>query len=252
MTEARTGAKANPPEKMRRSSYLHPVYLPDGTLITDDFNPDHPHHRGISWMWPVVVVDGKTYDIWTIEGIHQKFVRWTAKSGGTLGIENGWFVGDKKVVRENVEIRTQPASGGRRVMDFMLRFEAVGGPVEIAGTPDQNKGFGGFCFRFAPRDGGKEKTVIRTDQGIAKNDGVMEVHPWAQVEGTFQGQAGGGRIDDDPSNPGAPNGWLMRYGFGFLNVSYPGLKHLRLEQGKPLVLKYRVTLFSGAPAGNGD
>ena len=35
------------PESMKRSCYLHPVYLPMGHL-TDDFNPDHPHHRGIS------------------------------------------------------------------------------------------------------------------------------------------------------------------------------------------------------------
>src|SRR5450756_1344739 len=39
------------PETMRRSSYLHPVYAPDGTLLTDDFNKDHPHHRGIFWAW---------------------------------------------------------------------------------------------------------------------------------------------------------------------------------------------------------
>ena len=237
------------PEQMRRSTYLHPVYLPDGTLITDDFNPDHPHHRGISWMWPVVVVDGKTHDIWTVGDIRQKFVQWTARdtapAGAKLGVENGWFVGERKVVKEDVEVLTRPASGNTRVLEFTLRFEAVDSPVEIAGTPDQKKGFGGFCFRFAPRDGGKEKTVIRTGKGIAKADGVMEAHPWAQVEGVFNGRPGGGRIDDDPSNPGVPNGWLMRHGFGFLNVSYPGLKPVRLERGRPLVLKYRVTLFAG-------
>ena len=49
------------PESMRRSSYLHPVYSPGGVQISDDFNPNHPHHRGISWMWPEVTVDGKMY-----------------------------------------------------------------------------------------------------------------------------------------------------------------------------------------------
>ena len=47
------------PESMRRSCYLHPVYAPDGTVLTDEFNKDHPHHRGISWMWPEVTVGGK-------------------------------------------------------------------------------------------------------------------------------------------------------------------------------------------------
>ena len=30
------------------------------------------------------------------------------------------------------------------------------------------------------------------------------------------------------------NGWLLRHGFGFLNVSYPGLKPITLEPGKPV------------------
>jgi hypothetical protein len=49
-----------------------------------------------------------------------------------------------------------------------------------------------------------------------------------------------------PANPGYPhNGWLMRHGFGFLNVSYPGLEPITLEPGKPLLLRYRVILFAG-------
>ena len=40
------------PETMRRSSYLHPVYAPDGAVLTDDFNADHPHHRGIRGCGP--------------------------------------------------------------------------------------------------------------------------------------------------------------------------------------------------------
>jgi hypothetical protein len=238
------------PDEMRRSTYLHPVYAPDGTLLTDDFNPDHPHHRGISWMWPVVMVDGKTYDLWTLGGIRQKFERWTAREVkpkyAVLGVENGWYIGERRVVKENVEIRVEPVRNNARRLEFTLKFDAVNARVEIAGTPDQNKGFGGFCFRFAPRDGGAEKTVIRTDQGVEEKDGIQSIHAWAQIEGSFNNHPGGARIEDQRSNPGYPNPWLLRHGFGFLNVSYPGLRPAVIN-GRPLVLKYRVTLFSGAP-----
>ncbi len=237
------------PDEMRRSSYLHPVYAPDGTLLTDDFNPDHPHHRGISWMWPVVMVDGKTYDLWTVGGIRQKFERWTARevkpTYAVLGVENGWYIGDRKVVKEEVEIRVETARNNARRLEFTLKFDSVKTRVEIAGTPDQNKGFGGFCFRFAPRDGGTAKTIIRTDAGIVQKDGIQSIHSWAQLEGTFGNHPGGARIEDLRSNPGYPNPWLLRHGFGFLNVSYPGLRPAEID-GHPLVLKYRVTLFSGA------
>jgi hypothetical protein len=239
------------PESMRRSGYLHPVYAPDGTILTDDFNADHPHHRGISWMWPEVSVGDKKGDIWTLAGFRQRFVRFGARqcdaAAARLAVENGWFDGQRKFVQEEVEIVVHAASGGRRAMDFTLRFTATDDEVRIAGTPEGKKGFGGFCFRFAPRDGGAAKTLISTDTGIAKKDGVLAPHPWAQITGTFHGKPAGARIDDDPANPGYPhNGWLLRHGFGFLNVSYPGLEPLVLAPGKPLVLKYRVTLFSGA------
>ena len=96
------------PEEMRRSSYLHPVYAPDGTLLTDDFDPDHPHHRGISWMWPEVSVGGKKGDVWMVKEFHQRFVRWKARDTdgpqARLAIENGWFDGERKFVNEDVEI----------------------------------------------------------------------------------------------------------------------------------------------------
>jgi hypothetical protein len=239
------------PESMKRSSYLHPVYAPDGTLLTDDFNPNHAHHRGISWMWPEVSFDGKKGDIWTVKGpFQQRFVRWKARetTGATarLAVENGWFDGDRKFVAEDVEIVTHGAADGRRTLDFKLRFEATEKPVQIAGTPDGKKGFGGFSFRFATPDAGPGKVVIRTDAGISAKDGVMARHPWAQISGVFKGHAAGGRVEDDPANPGYPkNGWLMRHGLCFLNVSYPGVEPITLEPGKPLTLQYKVVLFAG-------
>jgi hypothetical protein len=148
-------------------------------------------------------------------------------------------------MNEKVEIRAFAASKNERRMEFTLWFEPSEASVEIAGTPDQNKGFGGFCFRMAPVDGGTKATLIRTDKGVLAKDGVLEVAKWAEVEGNFEGKLERMRIDDDPSNPGYPNGWLLRHNFPFMNPSYPGLPHLKLEHGKPLVLKYAVTLKSG-------
>lgn len=240
-------------ERLRRSCYLHPVYAPDGTVLTDDFNQDHPHHRGIFWAWEVVTVDGKTGDVWTIRGFKQKFVRWKAReTSGSLArvaVENGWYDGERKFVKEDVEIVAHPMLRDHRVLDFTLGFEAVDRPVIIVGTPDGKKGYGGFSFRTAPRDGGAAKTIIRTDRGFSPKDGVLARHPWAEIAGSFIGKEAGVRIEDNPANPGYPtNGWLMRHNFAFLNVSYPGLQPLTLQPGKPLVLKYRVILFVGKTA----
>lgn len=239
------------PEKMRRACYIHPVYAPDGTLLTDDFNPNHPHHRGIFWAWPEITVHGKTDDVWNLHGFRQRFVRWTrrtaSKSSAVLGVENGWYDGERKFVKEQVEIKAHPVEGHRRVLDFTLRFEAIDSPVTVVGTSEQQKGYGGFAMRFPTPVGGGKNTVITTDQGVSEKDGVMSRHPWAQISGDYGGSRAGARIEDDRANPGYPtNGWLMRHELCCLNVSYPGRTPIVLEPGKPITLRYRVTLFSGA------
>ena len=69
-------------EDRRRGCYLAPVCTPGGTTITDDFNPDHPHHRGISWMWQDITVGGQKGDIWTLAGFKLKHVGWLAQETG--------------------------------------------------------------------------------------------------------------------------------------------------------------------------
>ena len=66
-----------------------------------------------------MTVDGKQYDLWTNAGIEQRFVRWLHREAGpvaaVIGVENGWFVGDRKVMTERVWIaRTGRATGSGR------------------------------------------------------------------------------------------------------------------------------------------
>ncbi|HEU5073264.1 MAG TPA: DUF6807 family protein, partial [Polyangiaceae bacterium] len=50
-----------------RAGYLHPVYAPGGTLVTDDFPIDpegHPWHHGIWGAWTQAEFDGHVIDFW--------------------------------------------------------------------------------------------------------------------------------------------------------------------------------------------
>ncbi|MCI0625235.1 MAG: PmoA family protein [Acidobacteria bacterium] len=235
--------KPGAPETLRRSGYFHPVYAPDGTVVTDDFPSDHYHHRGISWMWPVVRIAGNTYDLWHLKGIRQQFVRWTAREANgryaRLAVENGWYTDEGRVLRETVEMRTHPVEGNWRKLDFTLVFDSLVPKVEIAGTPEEQKGYGGFCMRFAPR----EQTTICTEAGLEATDSLMVRHPWAELRALFQSRRAGARIEIDSSNPESPNGWILRH-YGLLGVNFPGLRACTLQRGRPLVLKYRVMVFS--------
>ncbi len=48
-----------------RADYIHPLYGIDGTVLTEDFPKDHPHHRGVFWAWHQVLIgDTSVGDAW--------------------------------------------------------------------------------------------------------------------------------------------------------------------------------------------
>jgi type 1 glutamine amidotransferase len=239
-----TMLKEGVPADRARCCYLHPVYAPNGVVITDDFPRDHYHHRGISWMWPIVTVDGRNYDLWTIKGILARFEKWDRKDAGAdqavLAFTDGWYIGERKVVEENIEIVAHSVTAGRRDLDFTLRFHATADHVSISGTPDVGKGYGGFNIRFAPRTG----TVIDTATARNVPDSDLKPDQWAELTGDFDGSLAGARINVDQSNPDSPYGWCLRH-YGFLGVDFPGLKSYSLAVNQPLVLKFRVSLVGG-------
>jgi type 1 glutamine amidotransferase len=233
------------PADRARCCYLHPVYAPNGVVVTDDFPKDHYHHRGISWMWPVVIVDGETFDGWMLKGMSSRFEKWERREASMdraiLAFRDGWYISDRRVVEEEIEIVAHPAANGQRDLDFTLRFRPISDNVSIAGTPEANKGYGGFNIRFAPRTG---TTIAAGGKGDVP-DSDLQPKPWAELAGHFGGKRASARITIDPANPGSPNGWCLRH-YGFLGVEFPGLKPYRLDPRQPLVMKFRVTL-AGSP-----
>lgn len=236
-------------EDRRRSSYVHPLYSPGGTVLTADFPPDHLHHRGLSWMWPNVDAAGRHYSLWDIRGIHDKFVRWIEKAAGPVfvrfRVDNGWFAGEKKLVREQADFTVFRATPQGRAVDVTLVFEALDQPVKLTGELPDRKGYGGLSLRFAPR----QDTVITTPSGQEAKDTNLQPHPWADLAGRFgegtNENVAGAAIFADPRNPGFPNGWTLRT-YGFLGVAWPGLQPVTLELGKPVTLRYRLWLHDGA------
>ena len=238
------------PERYRRACYCHPVHAPDGTVLTDDFPKDHYHHRGIFWSWPRMKARGKTVQTWHLEGIHQTHRKWLKRFVGPetahLDVVNEWRLDDGTVVgQETVRTTIHPADAAGRAVDFRLEFAAVGGPVELLGAA--GKGYGGFCFRFAPREG----TVITADEGVQKKDSNDKTLAWADLSARFAGKPtmSGAAVFVHPATPAdrKPRGWTIRH-YGFLGPNWPHLEPHALEPGAPVALRYRVYLHRGDAA----
>lgn len=227
--------KNNAPEDRRACCYIYPAFTPAGVSPLDDFPKDHFHHHGLFWAWPVVRTPEAKYDLWLYKGIQHRSEKFTAR-GATLTAENGWYAGETKLVREIVRLTAHATKGKTREFDVELTLEALTLPITLEGSAEKGKSYGGFSARFAPRT----ETAIQTGTGPVAKDEDLVLHNWAELTALYEGKPATLRITAD-----RPTQWCLR-NYGFVGSSWPGrdgaVQSFTIEPGKPLTLKYRVSL----------
>ena len=239
-------ASATAPTAPKHSAYLHPIYGLDGEVLTDDFPKDHVYHRGLYWAWSHIKVNGQDYDSWSLRGIRYQFQSWLRQEAKTnvaiLDVENGWFVGEKQIVRENVFIETHVSTGEGRSIDIELTWTPIDQPVTLSGAP--GKSYGGVTFRFAPRT----ETIITVPNGRSREDLLMTKLPWADFSADFKnpGQFSGAAIFVHPNHPDYPPTWMTR-SYGMLAVGWPGVTPQTFPPGRSFSCRYRIWIHRGAP-----
>ena len=134
-----------------RSDYIHPLYGLENEPITKDWSVDHPHHRGIYWAWPEVDWHGQRGDLHALQLVFARPTGKCAMSSGPvfaqLEAENEWRWEDRDpIVRERAIIRAYRTTARGRLVDFELRFEALGDPVLLARRGAEH--YGGLNIRL--------------------------------------------------------------------------------------------------------
>ncbi len=239
-----TMLKPGVPADRARSSYVHPLFGLDGEVLTDDFPEDHHHHRGLFWSWPRVGVDGKEHDLWALKGIAHRFERWLARETGSvasvLGVENGWYVGETRVLKERIWITTYAVTGESRAVDLDCVWIPEGRAITLTGA--EGKSYGGLTLRYAPGT----NTVITTPRGNGTTDLYMTPLPWADLARQFVGRSGlsGAAIFVGPDHPDYPPTWLTRH-YGVLCLGWPGVQSKVFPAGEPFRCRYRVWIHRG-------
>lgn len=234
------------PADRARSTYVHPLYGLDGEVLTDDFPKDHYHHRGLFWAWPHVKVGDESHDLWALQGIEQRFERWTHReasaANAVLAVENGWYIGAKKVMREQVWFHIAPTTDAGRNIDVELIWKVGEQPLTLQGA--EGKSYGGLTLRFAPRT----NPVITTPLGQGKEDLTITHLPWADFSARFAGreQSSGTAIFVATDHPDYPPEWLTRH-YGVLCLGWPGVNAKTFQPGETFRCRYRVWIHRGAP-----
>ncbi|MDP2011371.1 MAG: PmoA family protein [Phenylobacterium sp.] len=152
--------RTNDPAEPGRLNYVHPLYAPDGTVLTEDRPADHLHQRGLFWSWHQVRLgDEVVADGWFMKGL-TFFVRGTKFQGqpdgsGVLTVDVDWIVNSKPeliyVARESTKVTVRPATPAGQRIEFDTTITARAPGLSLGGSDDV-KGYGGFSMRLVQPD----------------------------------------------------------------------------------------------------
>jgi len=125
-----------------RSNYVHPLFGPNGEILTKDYSPDHPHHRGIYWAWPEVTYRGETRDLHALQGVFARPVKMLRQDGGVHDIDIAqWGLGMERSGPVEIEGRGVYPKDGLHdtILTYRIEFTYANGLKIIMTDTGQNR-----------------------------------------------------------------------------------------------------------------
>ncbi|CAL1517074.1 PmoA family protein [Chitinophaga sp. MM2321] len=243
-----------------RSGFIHPLWAPNGAVLTNIFpNVPHMHHMGIWNPWTHTLFEGQEVDFWNVQR-KEGTVRFAKMLGVTSGgvwcgftakQEHIAFMkdGTKKVaLNETWHVQAYPATsqGARRQWDLTSVFSCA---TDSAVTLLQYRYGGGFGLRTTADFTAKTSQVL-TSEGKTRKDADSTRARWIKITGTTPQGRAGLLIMGAPTNYDAPEPlrvWPedMEGGELMVNFSPIRMKPWVLTNGNEYTLTYRVMVYDG-------
>ena len=233
-----------------RSNYIHPLYGPDGEVMTKDWSKDHPHHRGIYWAWPEVDWHEQRGDLHALQRV-------IARPTGNIELQSGneyaqvtaesrWMWEDSiPIVREVTTIRAHKAGEHGRYIDLTFQFEALSDEVSLARRGTNT--YGGLNIRLS---------AIKDMQLIHYAD-AGDAGPWAWSDSVGIRYGGtksvGLAVFEKVNNPDYPGDWIEYPELPWFQPAFPakGTRYV-LKKSEPLILQYRLWIRTGSKVSDAE
>ena len=254
----------NPPKGVsplfRRSAFIHPLYSPEGEVLTRIQAPDHYHHYGIWNPWTLTFIGKREVDFWNLlkgEGT-VRFAGLVSQVEGSVftgfkslqeHIDFGAKGGDAVAMNELFDVRVWNVANKRYMFDYMSTLNT---PLDSGILLAAYRYGGGIGYR-ATEKWNRDNSSVLTSEGKDRKNADGSNARWCIIEGqssTPEGRSGilfmsfpANRQHPEPMRvwPEDQNGRGDVY-FEFCPIRH---KDWKLERGTDYTLKYRLVVFDG-------
>ena len=240
-----------------RSGFIHPLWSPSGSVLTNIHPPDHYHHLGIWMPWTHTQFEGKPVDFWNL-GEGQGTVRFDRFLSTTSGPVYGGFQaeqdhvalktasGEKLVLKEVWDVRVYHVGGSEK--GYWL-WDLVSTQRCVADSPliIEEYRYGGLGYR-ATADWKGDTAAYLTSQGRTRKDGHATRARWCDTSGVSDGKWKGMTFFSNPKNfrhPEAMRIWPEFDNEVFFNWAPEQLGEFEMKPGEDHVFRYRQYVHEG-------
>lgn len=231
-----------------RLDYLHPLYAPDGAVLTEDGAASYPQQRGAFWAWPRILIDGRPVaDSWNLKGIALtvRDTHFGPGPGGSaeLTLKTDWLINSGPEIvyaaDEVTTVRLYPLKRGARRIEFDTTITSRVDGLELAGNDDE-RGFGGFALRLTAAPG-----LSFASDGRPVKPAFGSVAAGSSMGFAWPGQPGlddwgvglACKVDGRPIRR-----WLLRREASVQNCIFPGRAPVVLSKGRALRLQATIVI----------
>jgi hypothetical protein len=238
-----------------RSGFIHPIWTPDGKILTRIHPSDHIHHMGFWHPWTKTEFEGHPVDFWNLnkgEGT-VRFVKFNSTTTGPVfagfeafqeHVDLSASEGEKVVLNEKWVVRLWAQSFAREsywMWDFATTQScATQSPLKLF-----KYRYGGFGFR-GTSDWSDRNSDYLTSEGKTRKDGNGTRARWCNAFGTTDKGPAGVLIlshTDNYEHPEPMRIWPQGdIFFGFCPVVY---NDWILEPGQQYLRQYRLIVYDG-------
>ena len=236
-----------------RNNFWHPVFMPDGTELTENAPADHPHHRGIFWAWHQILInDTLVSDSWDLKNINYEIkdieFRRINEGDGTFRTTTYWKSpvyknGEDAYLKEVCTCTFFMKTANYRIIRFDLELTSLVDELKIGGSNDE-KGYGGFSVRMKLPE---NICFSAKDRTITPQNTAVEIGQYVNISGAISKNqtSGGVLIYASSNNQPSPQTWILRKQRSMQNAVFPGREPIAMKKGVPLKLSYTLVLYNG-------